>query len=161
MMRILQDFSDIAEVLWQEQARYALIGGVAVMVHGGIRTTQDIDFLIHPEDAERVIERLTRRGYAETQGSWMFKNSKLTLRRIWRKLPDAEDSTIVDFLIAGLPRHEEIIVNALVEPWKGPVTIRLAQKEDLIWLKSFRNSATDQQDSDFLKTGRLPHDLPG
>ncbi len=130
------------------------------MLHGSIRTTQDIDFLVHPDDADRVIERLKRRGYNETQGAWTFRNTQLTLRRVWRKNPKAEDATIVDFLVAGLPRHLNIIKRATVEPWQGRFEIRLATKKDLIWMKSFRRSATDEEDLEFLKNGKLPHDFP-
>jgi hypothetical protein len=161
MSDILTDFSDIAEVLWQEQTRYAVVGGVAVMIHGSIRTTQDIDFLVHPEDVDRVVERLKRRGYNETQGAWTFRDSQLTLRRVWRKSPEGVDATIVDFLIAGLPRHFNIIKRAKLEPWEGKCEVRVATKSDLIWMKSFRKSATDEQDMDFLKHGKLPHDFPG
>lgn len=161
MHDILADFTDVVDVLWQEQARYALVGGVAVMVYGGVRTTQDIDFLIHPEDVDRVVERLRRRGYDEHAQAWTFRDGQLTLRRLWRRHPHDEDATIVDFLVAGQPRHLEIIVHAVTEPWRGGSSIHVATKDDLIWLKSFRNSAIDQQDTDFLRHGRLPHDLPG
>ena len=153
MLTLLKDFGDIVEVLWQERARYAVIGGVAVVIYGSLRTTQDMDFLIHPEDVDRVIARLRRRGYRETQGAWTFRDSQLTLRRLWRKHPRQEDATLVDFLVAGLPRHFEIIDKAAPEPWRGDCELRLAQKDDLLWLKSFRNSGTDQQDAEFLKHG--------
>ena len=153
MLNLLKDFGAVVDVLWQEQARYAVIGGVAVVIYGSLRTTEDMDFLIHPGDVERVIDRLRRRGYRETQGAWTFRDSQLTLRRLWRKHPRQDDATLVDFLGAGLPRHVEIIDRATTEPWRGDCVLRLARKEDLLWLKSFRNSGTDQQDMEFLKHG--------
>ena len=45
MLTLMKDFGDVVEVLWQERARYAVIGGVAVVIYGSLRTTQDAEFL--------------------------------------------------------------------------------------------------------------------
>jgi len=52
----LEDVARIGRALNQAQARYVLIGGFAVIVHGSGRTTKDIDFLIDPtpENVARV-----------------------------------------------------------------------------------------------------------
>ncbi len=52
----LEDVAKICGALNEEQARYVLIGGFAVIVHGSGRTTKDIDFLIDssPENVARV-----------------------------------------------------------------------------------------------------------
>jgi hypothetical protein len=44
----IEDVARIGRALNEAQARYVLIGGFAVIVHGSGRTTKDIDFLIDP-----------------------------------------------------------------------------------------------------------------
>ncbi len=44
----LEDVARIGRALNEAEARYVLIGGFAVIVHGSGRTTKDIDFLIDP-----------------------------------------------------------------------------------------------------------------
>lgn len=56
------------------------------------------------------------------------------------------DEMIVDVLVAGDDRHEEIIANALEAESEGTGVVRVASKSDLIWLKRQRNSKQDQAD---------------
>jgi hypothetical protein len=58
----LEDLARICEALNRSGARYVLIGGFAVITHGGGRTTKDIDFLIDPapDNVARVKDALTR-----------------------------------------------------------------------------------------------------
>jgi hypothetical protein len=56
----LDDLVRLARALNAHRARYILIGGFAVIAHGGARTTKDIDLLIDadPENVVRVREAL-------------------------------------------------------------------------------------------------------
>lgn len=45
----LDDPARLARALNEHGARYVLIGGFAVIAHGGARTTKDIDLLIDPD----------------------------------------------------------------------------------------------------------------
>jgi len=58
----LDDLARICESLNRSQARYLLIGGFAVIAHGGGRTTKDIDFLIDssPENVAASKQTLIR-----------------------------------------------------------------------------------------------------
>lgn len=44
---------DVLRAFEQEKVRYALIGGIALTIHGLVRATQDVDFFIS-SDAENV-----------------------------------------------------------------------------------------------------------
>ena len=44
----LDDIKRICRALRGAEARYVLIGGFAVILHGGVRTTKDIDLLVDP-----------------------------------------------------------------------------------------------------------------
>ncbi len=52
----LEDLARICAALNRSGARYLLIGGFAVIAHGAVRTTKDIDFLVDPspENVGRV-----------------------------------------------------------------------------------------------------------
>ncbi|MGD8898275.1 MAG: nucleotidyl transferase AbiEii/AbiGii toxin family protein, partial [Acidobacteriota bacterium] len=52
------DVRRICHALDEAGARYVLIGGFAVILHGGERTTKDIDLLVDPEPEN--VERLKR-----------------------------------------------------------------------------------------------------
>jgi predicted nucleotidyltransferase len=54
----IDDVRRICRALEEAGARYVLIGGFAVILHGGERTTKDIDLLVDPEPAN--VERLKR-----------------------------------------------------------------------------------------------------
>lgn len=53
---LLEDLVRICRALNEAGARYVLIGGFAVIAHGGVRTTRDIDLLVEdsPENIARV-----------------------------------------------------------------------------------------------------------
>ena len=44
----VEDVRRICQALAEAEARYVLIGGFAVILHGGVRTTKDIDLLVDP-----------------------------------------------------------------------------------------------------------------
>lgn len=52
----LEDVAKICSALNEAQARYVLIGGFAVIIHGSGRTTKDIDLLVDtsPDNVARV-----------------------------------------------------------------------------------------------------------
>jgi hypothetical protein len=52
----VEDVARICDALNRAQARYLLIGGFAVIAHGGARTTKDIDLLVDaaPDNIARV-----------------------------------------------------------------------------------------------------------
>jgi len=54
----IDDIRRICRALDEAGAHYVLIGGFAVILHGGLRTTKDIDLLVDPEPAN--VERLKR-----------------------------------------------------------------------------------------------------
>ena len=56
----LEDLASLCRALNAEGARYVLIGGFAVILHGGARTTKDIDLLVDPspENVTRLKQAL-------------------------------------------------------------------------------------------------------
>ncbi len=56
----IEDLARICRALNEAAARYILIGGFAVIAHGGVRSTKDIDFLVDaaPDNVARVKQAL-------------------------------------------------------------------------------------------------------
>ena len=147
-MNVFYEFWKIAKALEKENIPYALVGGVAIAFHSVPRFTKDIDILIGPGVLDRVGDVLKNEGYFESTSPRTFKNAKLTMHR-FMKIVDA-DEMLIDILVGGRERHHEIIANA-VDTESAEVKVKLASKEDLIWLKRLRNSKQDQADIEGLE----------
>lgn len=68
---------------------YALVGGVAVIHHGYVRSTRDLDLLMQREDVERLLPHLAADGFE---------------RRQENRLRHLASHVDVDLLFAGDPR---------------------------------------------------------
>jgi hypothetical protein len=60
---IHKTLSDVARRLSEEQIDYAIIGGMALALHGFIRPTEDVDLLMSRQGLEEFHEKLVGRGY--------------------------------------------------------------------------------------------------
>jgi predicted nucleotidyltransferase len=71
----LSGLTDLLAALDEQGVDHVFIGGLASMVYGRPRTTQDLDVLVAPPDARPVLEALGRRGYEtdERAPHWLFK----------------------------------------------------------------------------------------
>lgn len=142
-MNVFFEFSKILQHLKDAEFQYALIGGVAMAYHDFIRFTKDIDILIASESYEGIQSILKSEGYTEKSLPWQFCDSKITLHRFTRF--EGDEFMVVDVMIGDDERHRVVLQNAiLAESNDGKV--RIATKEDLIWLKKLRNSDQDQLD---------------
>ena len=151
MLDILNDFNETVEALEKHNIRYAVVGGIAVAIHGGERSTWDADFLLHPDDVDRAVLALKNRNFVETSKAWTFNNTALTLRRLWRINPGKEDASVIDFLFGSDSRYLEIIAKADVMRW-AVGTVNVARKEDIIWMKSRGGRNKDLADIEMLKS---------
>lgn len=63
------------QAIEESEIPYALIGGVAVKSLGRPRVTHDIDLFVRPDDAERVLEVLEKKGFTSQKRDpyWLFK----------------------------------------------------------------------------------------
>lgn len=150
MLDIIQDVNEAVEMLEKRRLRYALVGGVAVGLHGGERSTFDVDFLLHPDDVEPAVAGMKRRGYIETAQPLIFKTTGLTLRRVWRIRPGRDEASVVDFLSTLEERYLAMIDAADRMPWaRGKVSV--IRKEDLLAMKSSTGRYKDLGDVETLK----------
>jgi len=73
------DLNEILEVLLRHQVDYVMIGGLAVVLHGGDTTTQDIDLAFDTDDQnfERLADALQE--LAAKPKRWNVTNYRLSL----------------------------------------------------------------------------------
>ena len=142
-MNSFDEFLLLISDLEKNDIKYALVGGVAMAFYDEPRFTEDIDMVVFTDDLEKLKTLLTQKGYLESTKPWTFQKIEITLHR-FIKIID-EDHMIMDVLVPSLDIAKRIIDNAVIaESEKGQV--RIAAKQDIIWLKSFRNSKQDQAD---------------
>jgi hypothetical protein len=84
--------ADLRAMLARAGVQYALVGGLAVIHHGYVRTTKDIDVLLDRDDATRILPLLDGADF-EPSG-----------QRRWRHRTTGVD---VDLLFAGEPMPRE------------------------------------------------------
>jgi hypothetical protein len=147
----VDDIRRICRALAEAGARYVLIGGFAVILHGGLRTTKDIDLLVDPEPEN--VERLKRAlSVLEDDAAREIEPGDLRKYTVVR----VADEVLVDLLAAacgvtwsdawasalrmdldGTP----VIVADLETLMRTKMTVRPSDAADRAWLESLRKGA--------------------
>ena len=94
----------LLEALERRRIEYAIVGAVALAIHGVPRATTDIDLLIRPEALKTATEEARRLGFTLEAQPMRFSDG-MELRRLV-KLVDQETLTL-DLLLVN-PNLEEI-----------------------------------------------------
>src|SRR6266852_6320181 len=84
-----QTLRNVARRLSDAGIDYAVIGGMALALHGFVRPTQDVDLLLSPEGLEKFHDELVGRGYVPT-----FQGARKHFR-------DAETGVKVEIITSG------------------------------------------------------------
>ena len=68
-LELQQDFKELFKLLNENKVRYLLIGGYAVVVHGYVRNTNDIDIVVSDDrdNAQKVVDALSEFGFASSE----------------------------------------------------------------------------------------------
>jgi predicted nucleotidyltransferase len=105
---------------------YVLIGGIGSAVFGRDRGTRDIDLLVRPEAARKVLAVLDERGFEteEFAEHWLFKARKHGV------LVDVIFRSTRDILLG-----EEMLQRSRLMPFRDR-TVRVAPPEDLVVMKA-------------------------
>jgi len=142
----LEDLVAICRSLNKEGVRYLLIGGFAVILHGSVRTTKDIDLLIDP--SEENIRRLKRAlGTLPDNAVALIADDDVRKYRVVR----VADEVVVDLMAEACGiSYEEAFAAGVEHRQLSDVTIPIAKKEVLIRMKdTVRDS--DKSDVGFLR----------
>lgn len=99
-MNLIDELFSVIDCLEKNKIKYAICGGIAVIIHGYPRLTKDIDFMVLPEDKERIEESVKDAGYILNSGLIPFDVGKETERRIFRITKVQEEEFItLDFIL--------------------------------------------------------------
>ena len=144
----IDDIRRICRALDEAGAHYVLIGGFAVILHGGLRTTKDIDLLVDPEPAN--VERLKRAlSILEDDAAREIEAGDLQKYTVVR----VADEVLVDLLAAacGVTWSEAqtsalrmdldgtpVIVADVETLIRTKMTVRPSDAADRAWLESLR-----------------------
>ncbi|MCR4343113.1 MAG: nucleotidyltransferase family protein [Patescibacteria group bacterium] len=141
--------------------RYAIVGGVAVNLHGHIRMTADLDIILELEDNNlaKAITTLMESGFSckipvdpmgladsNTRNDWI-KNKNMKALNFYR------DTEEVDLVVDSPVKYEEVekTIFAVRE-----INCPVVSKEDLIKMKEVTNR---QQDIDDIKKLKILIDI--
>jgi len=107
-MNIRTELASIIDALNAAEVPYALCGGFAVIVHGYVRATQDIDILIEERDLDRVRSIVATLGYNVPGGLLRFQADKDVETRVFRVSKfENQDFLTLDLLLVT-PVLEEV-----------------------------------------------------
>lgn len=151
-MQLFDEFFMIMQVFEKSHIAYTVIGGIALAFYDQPRFTRDIDILIDPDDLEKVSVCLEKLEYHPSVKPFTFNKVALRLHRFTKIV--GPDHMTVDILVStdNDARFRHIIENSNDEASQYG-TVKIAGKNDLIWLKQIRNSEQDQVD-----IGKLQND---
>ncbi len=144
-----------------QNVRYLVVGGVAVVLHGHLRTTADLDLVVElaPENAMRAIRALSGLGFRprapvpaeqfadpEARRLWMDEKG-LTVFSLWSdRLPEVE----VDLFVREPLDFEAAYARAVHVPL-DTTTVTVVALEDLIALKQASGRPVDLADIEALR----------
>ena len=110
----------------KENIRYALMGGFALGLWGGSRSTVDLDFLVHRDDIGKVHEIMTKAGYERHRHTENVSQYTSPLNVLGG----------MDFIHAFRDASLEMLRRAAVKDiFGGDLKIRTLIPEDIIGLK--------------------------
>ncbi len=139
--------AEIATVLEQEGIPYMVIGGVATILWGNSRVTQDIDVTVWVEEdgLSSAVDRLARRLSPRVDDPEAFT-------RRTRVLPLQSSNRIPVDVVFGKLTFEENAIREAEEKNVGELKVRVCRVSDLIVHKVLSERSRDIEDVRFLIT---------
>ncbi|MGL5850752.1 MAG: nucleotidyl transferase AbiEii/AbiGii toxin family protein [Phycicoccus sp.] len=164
-MRVL----DVVAALDAAGVEHVVVGGVAVVLHGHVRTTVDLDLVVDlsPENALAAIDVLTRLGLRPRLPVLAESFADEATRREWVErrhlvaftLYDPDDPFVEVDLFADPPiPFADLLGESVVLEVRG-VAVRIASVEHLVAMKELAGRTQDRADVEALRRlGDMPVD---
>ncbi|RME71390.1 MAG: hypothetical protein D6781_04340 [Verrucomicrobia bacterium] len=167
----LHSLEAVFRALNEAGVRYLVAGGVAVIAHGYVRFTQDLDLVIALDEpnAREAMKTLGRLGYqpripvkaeqfadAATRESWIREKQML----VFQLVSNAHPTVAIDVFVREPFDFEKEQRNAVRHELAPGVIVPVISLETLLRLKREANRPHDQQDIRMLTRQRSGTDLP-
>lgn len=144
MIDIVDELKTLVAKLDEQNIEYALCGGLAMGVHGFMRMTMDIDFMILPQSVNGVLEIARSLGYTIRGKDLSFKNGAVEIRRISKVDSEGGDILPLDFLLVT-DATQRMWESRIIADWEGG-RLSVVTRDALVELKRLRGSAQDIAD---------------
>lgn len=154
---VLEALAAAARALDRRGERFALVGGLAVSIHGEVRFTRDVDLAVAVADdqaAERLVYAMRAEGYEPFASVEHDERGRLSTVRLLSSL-----GVKIDLLFASSGIEPEIVQRAVTidVPGTGPLPVACA--EELLAMKIL--SMTHRRLQDRIDAQRLLEHTPG
>lgn len=157
----VDDIRTIFRALNDADVRYLIVGGLAVVAHGYVRFTQDIDLVIEleRENVLRAMNALTAIGYRPLIPVEAAQFADATLRQQWRDdkgmivfqmLNPERESTRIDIFVTEPFVFEDEFKKSKWHKW-GELQAPVIRIETLIAMKQATNRPQDLADAALLR----------
>jgi hypothetical protein len=151
-MNLVTELHAVAAALAKAGIRHAICGGVAVTIHGAVRSTQDIDILMAPADVDRALDAVRPLGYKFAALPLVFDEGTDRERHVQRVSKiDGGEHLVLDFLLEGAALAG-MLANAIeIELAEGPLWV--VSRDVLLRMKRMAGRAQDLADLEKLERG--------
>jgi hypothetical protein len=151
----------VLEALALAEVRYLVVGGVAVVLHGHMRTTLDLDLVLHldSENVSRALQVFESLGFQsrvpvplqsfanpEDRKAWQHEKN-MTVFSLWH--PD-QPGFAVDLFLQEPFNFEQVYRRALIVPL-GDHGVTVVSIADLVEMKARAGRPQDRQDIEALR----------
>jgi hypothetical protein len=158
-------FELIVKTLQEANVRFLVVGGIAVIAHGYVRLTVDVDLLIQLEapnivTALRALESL---GYRPTVPVTAEQFADPAMRQRWitekemkvlKLYSDAHRETSIDVFVSDPLGFEEAFGRVHYQPLTPNLSVPICGYQDLVKLKVLASRPKDLDDLDRLRKAR-------
>jgi predicted nucleotidyltransferase len=155
MYDLVGELKNVARHFEAAALPYAVCGGLAVTIHGAVRTTRDIDVLILAADVERAMSALESAGFNLGAQPMVFGAGTPFEREIRRVSKVAGGETLTVDLLLVAPFLADVFESRESVAWSG-VTLQVVSLPGLIKMK--RIAGRHQDLADIEKLGETPHE---
>lgn len=144
MLDLERELEQLLKRFEEKKISYALCGGLAMCVHGHVRTTIDIDILALTDELPVVLDLARELGFDMPAAPMSFARGKIQIHRVTKIDPEAGDYIPLDILLVTDPLRS-VWETREKRIWND-ITIWTASSQGLIAMKSIRGSGIDQDD---------------
>ena len=159
---MLEDFEAVVRALNAKGVRFLVAGGLAVVAHGYLRGTKDVDLVIElvPQNIADTFAALESAGYKPMVPITAAQFADPAQRKAWIRdkgmrvlnfWSDKHRGMTVDVFVTEPFSFEEEYRQSLLKPLHGAVPVRFVTIPTLIRMKQAADRPQDRIDIDYLR----------